>query len=1168
MRKSYKKSRNTTDKDDDNNIFNMIEENFSTNVDLKKIENLNKSKQFNLVKNYNYCFKFYKNSYEDFIRLNLKETHRPWFSFKNKINNKIINGKKAFDNLSLFRPVQVKRYINHHFIKDFEEDYNPFSFPKDYIDIENIEEEEFDLKPQQMFCSNWINYGTDQDSLLLWWGLGSGKTIGALALAEANKSKYIKECKNHNIPGREIYQLTDNASFVNKPVVIVCPKYLINQYKDDLIGKIENGKPVSGTGQIVIYTEEDDIYNKHPEDDSEMVTFENSLKRYRQYYVCKYDDGEYNKVEMKTTYNIDNNDIIELNNKMNKLNKRIYEIESNKNRIYGKTDTKTSSVNFDESIFLAADDDEDKNKPIGNLETFNIPSSLDEIYEEIETEEVMTNDLIVLRSELDRIKNKLKDLEKLRETKKEQIKKSNQEIMTNINQTYFIISYNTFIERLFKNSKRLGNVNLNKDDIREDVDPDLYNDEEKLKFLKSKMTKKTEKEILDKLEPSNFLKGTGQIEGDLSKISIGNSPDKAFFKLEDSVIIIDEIHKLVSEKGITYKKLEKAIREYAVDSNGNKTLKIVLMTATPIFDNVFNFSATMNLFRPRLYFPKKKKDFNKFFIENNDKLYSEKMIKNPLLLKYMLSGYVSYFKGGNPNYYPRTRFVYHFHKMSSLQFDEYVKSITFDLKDMKDSTNKQSLEDELIIEEDDDINQTFNKSIATSICALPDYQGDDYSRLTAFKKSIISNPLILKDYSEKLFQICSSIVASSKREFSGPRFVNSRRIARGLLPILSYLQTQGFYILTINDLKLSDEQLYYSLKEKGVSRKTIGLWKGELHKRMSAMNKIYGNEDEYKDLIQQKYNSKLNINGELCKVLLANVDEGISLFNTEEADIVSEWWNRKRTQQIIARTIRFKSHVSLPLERRYVKINLHCSILPEYPRPSIKEEGLNLKFFSKISIEQFIATKARIKYDIDTKFNNLIKECAIDYDLNKNANIDNLVEVNFSDEAYNVDGNLEPIENIIRPSGIDYTNERLYYNEAADKYYLYNINQQGRPILNEIDMIYTESDKSSTTVWPARTIIKTNKNIVPDSYKIYQDNYGKIINSFSFIERIKSFYDTEYAQMNFYELKEKAIEQGEEESVWNSIFNNRLINFKEIGTMLESANINTKSLIEEIKKYI
>ena len=67
--------------------------------------------------------------------------------------------------------------------------------------------------------------------------------------------------------------------------------------------------------------------------------------------------------------------------------------------------------------------------------------------------------------------------------------------------------------------------------------------------------------------------------------------------LRNSILVIDEIQNMVSEKGKFYKVLNDTIH------NAPKDLRIIIMTATPMFDKPNEIALTMNLLRIPFEFP-------------------------------------------------------------------------------------------------------------------------------------------------------------------------------------------------------------------------------------------------------------------------------------------------------------------------------------------------------------------------------------------------------------------------------------------------------------------------------------------------------------------------------------------------------------------------------------
>ena len=77
--------------------------------------------------------------------------------------------------------------------------------------------------------------------------------------------------------------------------------------------------------------------------------------------------------------------------------------------------------------------------------------------------------------------------------------------------------------------------------------------------------------------------------------------------LKNALLLIDEIQNMVSEGGSFYSILYDAIH------SAPKDLRIVLLSATPMFDKPNEIALTMNLLRPKVEFPVGK-DFDKTFI--------------------------------------------------------------------------------------------------------------------------------------------------------------------------------------------------------------------------------------------------------------------------------------------------------------------------------------------------------------------------------------------------------------------------------------------------------------------------------------------------------------------------------------------------------------------------
>jgi len=136
--------------------------------------------------------------------------------------------------------------------------------------------------------------------------------------------------------------------------------------------------------------------------------------------------------------------------------------------------------------------------------------------------------------------------------------------------------------------------------------------------------------------------------------------------LRNSILIIDEIQNMVSEDGSYYKTL------YELINNAPDELRIVLLSATPMFDKPGEIALTMNLLKIPNELPVGA-DFDKKFIKTfkkNGIIHQE--TKNLEYFKNAIKGYVSYFRGAPPYVFPELYIKYVKCEMSEFQYKAYT----------------------------------------------------------------------------------------------------------------------------------------------------------------------------------------------------------------------------------------------------------------------------------------------------------------------------------------------------------------------------------------------------------------------------------------------------------------------------------------------------------------
>ena len=596
------------------------------------------------------------------------------------------------------------------------------------------------------------------------------------------------------------------------------------------------------------------------------------------------------------------------------------------------------------------------------------------------------------------------------------------------------------------------------------------------------------------------------------------------FHSNKSLLIIDEIQKLVREEGSKYNKLYNMLNIYARNRvTGEPAMKVVLLTATPVYDNPFEAALMINLLRPRIQFPLNRDLFNELFIKTNtieDTNTYTKTIKNDILLKYMLSGYVSYFKGGNPQGYPFRRNYIKLHKMKNFQNKEYSQSLIAEIAKEKDKIEFDGTQEGLYPISIQKCNIAYRLpegELKTSISSIKSFYRDLKSGKSTDKILDIAS-----NYSQKFVDIIKLIDKSP-----GPVFIYTKWIGHGIVGLYTILDALGWKFLN-DSFKLSDEKNRYAIWSPG----------GLATKGFKQESKI----DNYLKNMRQIFNSPENKNGELCKVLISNVVEGISLKGVNQVHVCEPWWNMSKMEQIIARAIRLCSHEYLPKERQFVDVFYHASILKGYPNydnnlqaslADIDPKMIYFKDMSRSTIEQKMYISADKKQHINVQFELALKQSAIDCNINKEGNIVRLEET--------------ILPSIVSDGVIDSDGSLPLYNRSNNKYYLLENKGDtfflnGLDILHEVKVLKTYKRYSSNKVkedsyktvhnWPPIGIQRNNYSIKLEPWQV---NIVAGNTSVTILEDTlfnKCDISSDISDNNFLEMYEIAMKEGEEYSAW------------------------------------
>jgi hypothetical protein len=398
--------------------------------------------------------------------------------------------------------------------------------------------------------------------------------------------------------------------------------------------------------------------------------------------------------------------------------------------------------------------------------------------------------------------------------------------------------------------------------------------------------------------------------------------------LRNSLLIIDEIQNMISEDGTYYNELNKLIE------SSPKDLRIVLLSATPMFNKPSEIGLTINLLRPPKLFPIGA-DFDKKFITIKKTSNGDITVPQNLdLFKEMIKGYVSYFKGAPSYVFPEMKIKYVNCIMSTFQYASYKAVI-------RNETNETKITKSKLLNVNNLPNNFFIGTRYVSNIVFPNKKVGEAGFKSFTKKKIQNN---LEKYSIKFHKIMLKIQYSSGKVFIYSNF----KEYGGLKSFIKVLEAFN----------------YKSYADFGEGPKRFAVWSGD--------------EDlSYKEEIKGVYNMKSNLNGSRLKIILgsSSIKEGVSFVGVRQVHILDPYWNMPRLEQVIGRASRFCSHKDLTISERNVKVFIYLSTSPD----------------GSETVDEYIKKLSMQKNKLISEFELAIKETAIDCELNLNANTDDTI---------------------------------------------------------------------------------------------------------------------------------------------------------------------------------
>jgi hypothetical protein len=481
----------------------------------------------------------------------------------------------------------------------------------------------------------------------------------------------------------------------------------------------------------------------------------------------------------------------------------------------------------------------------------------------------------------------------------------------------------------------------------------------------------------------------------------------------DRLIIIDEAHNLRMPSDVGNKQIASTFINILKQT---KNVKLLLMTATPMFNDSYEIISMLNLLlsndkRPLL---ENSKVFDKYgnITESGEKLLIETS-----------RGYVSFMRGENPYTYPARLYP-------SVNKDRNIitKFPTLDIHNEKIPEKLQITTIELIGSKMSDLQkETYDSfSSATSVATTTTANSASVAKSVATATTVNSNSM--NSVSSDAFSAESAESAEGTEgaeEDENKDMQNKIQTSNIVYPgntaaksygkvgffnifnknnknkftykekdeILAYDNIAMYspkirkiidYILNSTGIVFVYSQYYYSgIMPLAIALEHIGFLKyntGSITQNITIKNKFTGKRPAYIILSRDKdispnndqeiamSKSLENKNGDVIKVIIVSKigTEGIDFKRIREVHILEPWFNLSRIEQIIGRAVRTYSHIDLPPEERNVTIYMHAIY-------DSNKETIDLRMY-RIADNK----NTRIK-----KIEKILQENSIDCNLNK-----------------------------------------------------------------------------------------------------------------------------------------------------------------------------------------
>ena len=518
-----------------------------------------------------------------------------------------------------------------------------------------------------------------------------------------------------------------------------------------------------------------------------------------------------------------------------------------------------------------------------------------------------------------------KYLKQIGKTKKIYVLAMTSAIVENFKFQLFHPSHLSLVNKKWKCSSCIG------DKFLQEIDP----------YHSSNMDKETISKLIQTILQQYYVfSGCKSFANSVLKL-LHNQEDVHFVlnnSFGDALFIIDEAHNIKEDsKDETFSRVLDLITQHT-------TIKLLMMTATPIFNSCRDFIYLANILN---------RNDKRPVIDDPAAIFDEDdnfLLGGEQVLMQHLHGYVSYVKGENPYTFPfriYPNLKYKHPTQTAVKGNEFYELQHLKIYPVLLSDYQEQVYLENIMQED----ALFTKYILASNLLLMTYPNkkahiDEVMDVNAHMFTCAYKDdhhffNDLKPYSAKLYSLQENIKKSQ-----GIILIYTRYIKDGIFPVAIALESIGYNNYSganiCTNLQKPLEKGKYVILNPSVQKSTTS--------------------------IIAVINDRANKQGDQIKVVIITdaTSEGVDFKNIRQIHIMDPWWNLNQIEQIIGRAVRLRSHKELDLQFRNTEIFMYTAML----KSSIE------------SFDYYLYRRAEKKAINIGKVTRLLKTIAIDCNLN------------------------------------------------------------------------------------------------------------------------------------------------------------------------------------------